>query len=46
MHIEGIIVGPTIVHLGMNGMFHKYFMEASFKPEEYHKDPDIFQRFK
>lgn len=43
-HIEGIIVGPTIVHLGMNGMFHKYFMEASFKPEEFHKDPDSFQR--
>jgi hypothetical protein len=43
-HIEGIILGPTIVHLGMSGMFHKYFMEASFKPEEFHKDPDIFQR--
>lgn len=43
-HIEGIIVGPTIVHLGMSGMFHKYFMEASFKPEEFHKDPDSFKR--
>jgi hypothetical protein len=43
-HIEGIILGPSIVHLGMNGMFHKYFMEASFKPEEFHKDPDVFQR--
>ena len=43
-HIEGIIVGPTIVHLGMSGMFHKYFMQASFKPEEFHKDPDSFQR--
>jgi len=43
-HIEGIIVGPTIVHLGMSGMFHKYFMEASFKPEEFHEDPDSFQR--
>jgi len=27
-HIEGIIVGPTIVHLGISGMFHKYFMET------------------
>ncbi|MCF6360847.1 MAG: class I SAM-dependent methyltransferase [Cyclobacteriaceae bacterium] len=43
-HIEGIIIGPTIVHLGMSGMFHKYFMEASFRPEEFHKDPDSFQR--
>lgn len=43
-HIEGIIIGPTIVHLGMSGMFHKYFMEASFKPEEFHKDPDSFRR--
>ncbi len=43
-HIEGIIVGPTIVHLGMSGMFHKYFMEASFKPEEFHQDADSFQR--
>ncbi len=43
-HIEGIILGPSIVHLGMNGMFHKYFMESSFKPEEFHKDPEFFQR--
>jgi len=43
-HIEGIIIGPTIVHLGMSGMFHKYFMEARFRPEEFHKDPDSFQR--
>ncbi len=42
-HIEGVIVGPTIVRLGMNGMFHKYFMEASFKPEEFHKDPENFR---
>ncbi|MFN4080323.1 MAG: class I SAM-dependent methyltransferase [Saprospiraceae bacterium] len=41
-HIEGIIVGPTIVHLGMGGMFHKYFMEASFRAEEFHKDPESF----
>ena len=43
-HIEGIILGPTIVHLGMSGMFHKYFMEASFKAEEFHKDPEVFRR--
>jgi len=43
-HIEGIIVGPTIVHLGMGGMFHKYFMEASFKTEEFHSDAKSFQR--
>ncbi|MEO9964899.1 MAG: class I SAM-dependent methyltransferase [Reichenbachiella sp.] len=43
-HIEGIILGPTIVHLGMSGMFHKYFMEASFKPEEFHKNPESFKR--
>lgn len=42
-HIEGIVVGPTIVHLGMSGMFHKYFMEASFRAEEFHKDPDSFR---
>lgn len=43
-HIEGIIFGPTIVQLGMSGMFHKYFMEASFKPEEFHSDPDSFKK--
>lgn len=43
-HIEGIIVGPTLVHLGMTGMFHKYFMEARFRAEEFHKDPDAFGR--
>ncbi len=42
-HIEGILVGPTLVHLGMGGMFHKYFMEASFRPEEYHKHPESFK---
>lgn len=43
-HIEGVILGPSIVHLGMNGMFHKYFMEASFKAEEFHADPDSFEQ--
>lgn len=42
-HIEGILAGPTIVHLGMGGMFHKYFMEASFRAEEFHKDPESFR---
>jgi SAM-dependent methyltransferase len=26
----------------MNGMFHKYFMELSFRPEEFHKSPELF----
>ena len=43
-HIEGIIAGPTIVALGMGGMFHKYFMEASFKPEEFHEDAESFDK--
>ena len=43
-HIEGIIVGPTAVALGMSGMFHKYFMEASFRPDEFHGDGDSFAR--
>lgn len=42
-HIEGILIGPTVVHLGMSGMFHKYFMEASFRPEEFHSDPESFK---
>jgi len=37
-HIEGVMVGPVIVSMGMNGMFHKYFSIASFRPEEFHKD--------
>ncbi len=43
-YVEGCLVGPTIVRLGMNGMFHKYFMESSFKAEEYHKDPESFEK--
>lgn len=43
-HIEGYLVGPTIVRLGMAGMFHKYFMETSFRPEEFHKQPECFKR--
>lgn len=43
-HIEGNLVGPTIVMLGMTGMFHKYFMETSFRPEEFHKNPQCFKK--
>ncbi len=43
-HIEGILVGPTTVHLGMGGMFHKYFMEASFSADEYHHHPESFDK--
>lgn len=42
-HIEGAATAPSIVLLGMNGMFHKYFMESSFRPEEFHKDPESFK---
>jgi hypothetical protein len=41
-HIEGLLIGPTIVHLGMGGMFHKYFMQASFRADEYHEDANRF----
>ncbi|MCW4470083.1 class I SAM-dependent methyltransferase [Flavobacterium sp. MFBS3-15] len=43
-HVEGYIIGPTIVRLAMNGMFHKYFMETSFRPEEFHKSPENFKK--
>ncbi len=43
-HIEGALIGPTIVHLGMGGMFHKYFMEASFRADEYHEHPESFSK--
>ncbi|OIQ22402.1 class I SAM-dependent methyltransferase [Lacinutrix sp. MedPE-SW] len=43
-HIEGCITAPIIVLLGVNGLFHKYFMEASFTAEEYHKDPESFKK--
>jgi SAM-dependent methyltransferase len=44
MHIEGVLVGPITVLLGMEGMFHQYFMEASFSPDEFHEDPLSFSR--
>ncbi|EAQ38931.1 hypothetical protein MED134_03010 [Dokdonia sp. MED134] len=43
-HIEGSILGPTLVHLSMNGAFHKYFMQASFRPEEFHADGENFKK--
>ncbi|WP_353778455.1 class I SAM-dependent methyltransferase [Winogradskyella sp. 3972H.M.0a.05] len=43
-HIEGAIAGPIVVLLGVNGLFHKYFMEASFRAQEYHKDPESFKK--
>ncbi|MFD2891215.1 class I SAM-dependent methyltransferase [Flavobacterium chuncheonense] len=42
-HIEGYLVGPITVSLGMTGMFHKYFMETSFRPEEFHREPEVFK---
>lgn len=41
-HIEGVLVAPLIVNLGMTGMFHKYFMETSFSADEFHKEPEAF----
>lgn len=42
-HIEGCIIGPLIVYLGMTGMFHKYFMETSFQAAEFHKNFENFE---
>lgn len=41
-HIEGNLVASTLVQLAMSGMFHKYFMETRFRPEEFHKHPEHF----
>ncbi len=43
-HIEGCLVSPVIVQLGMRGMFHKYFMETSFQAVEFHKNPENFEK--
>lgn len=43
-HTEGYLMAPMIVHLGMSGMFHKYFMESSFSAEEFHQQPAVFKR--
>lgn len=42
-HIEGCLLGPMIVYLGMTGMFHKYFMETSFQAAEFHKNNENFE---
>ena len=42
--IEGMIIGPSVVALGMSGMFHKYFMESYFKAEEFHQDGESFAK--
>ncbi|OCK51828.1 polyketide synthase [Chryseobacterium sp. CBo1] len=42
-HIEGSIISPVIVYLGMTGMFHKYFMETSFQAAEFHKNSENFE---
>lgn len=44
MHIEGYLVAPITVSLGMSGMFHKYFMESSFSADEFHKNPESFSK--
>jgi len=41
-HIEGALLGPIIVRLGMSGMFHNYFMQSSFSADEFHKNPECF----
>lgn len=43
-HIEGCLIAPSIVALGMSGMFHKYFMETSFRAEEFHEDGASFSQ--
>lgn len=41
-HIEGCLIGPITVRLGMSGMFHNYFMQSSFSADEFHKNPAYF----
>jgi len=36
-HIEGLLAGPFVVSLGMNGLFNKYFSAAPFEVEEFSK---------
>ncbi len=43
-HIEGALLGPVIVRLGMSGMFHNYFMQSSFSADEFHKNPECFEK--
>lgn len=39
-HIEGVIVGPLVVGLGMNGLFNEYFSIAPFEVEEFTQHHD------
>lgn len=41
-HIEGCLIGPVIVRLGMSGLFHNYFMQSRFSADEFHKNPEYF----
>lgn len=43
-HVEGAICGPITVALAMNGFFHNYFTQASFRAGEYHEDPENFSK--
>ena len=43
-HLEGSLVGPIIVQLGMRGMFHKYFMTSSFQAGEFHRNASNFEK--
>ncbi len=40
MHIEGLIAGPLVVALGMNGLFSEYFSVAPFEVEEFTRHHD------
>lgn len=42
--VEGFLMAPMIVKLGMSGMFHNYFMESFFSAEEFHKQPEVFKK--
>ena len=39
-HIQGMIIGPLIVALGINGMFNEYFSIAPFEVEEFTEHHD------
>ncbi len=39
-HIEGLIAGPMVVALGMNGLFSEYFSVAPFEVEEFTEHHD------
>src|SRR5690606_13997062 len=43
-HAEGVLIGPLIVRLWRSGMFHKYFMQASFSAAEFHQEPVYFEQ--